>query len=524
MKYILKASAIYFGLSTAELKVFAYQYAKKINVDYPKSWDDHGEASRDWYGGFMHRHKNLSLRTPEQISANRANAFNEENVNAFFRNLGSVLDETTFEPHRIWNMDETGCPTVPTKAIKVIAPKGSRRVGQKTSGERGTNVTMALAVSATGQSIPPFFIFPRKNMQKIFMVNVSDTAVGAATESGWMNAEVFVKYMEHFIKHTHASKESLILLVLDNHTSHLSVQVIDMAIDAGITMISFPPHCSHRMQPLDVSVFGPFKTFLHNQCQAWMKNRMRKTLEVQDIAGLADKCLDLAATPRNIKAGFRATGIYPYDPNVFTAEDFLASKLSGENQCSDDDDDDPSSHRIIVVNTDAIETGANEEVTTSASEIASTSTMPSTSGVSLRRALEEVSPLQHKTPTKKSNRGRKPMKTTILTSAENVEIVRKKADEKRAKQARIDEKKAKKAGGPPAKRSRRLFSVPAKFVDQISEEESEEEEFCIICKGSMPKKMNKNNTIHCIHCDRAVHLKCANLHGGLYTCVHCESD
>lgn len=47
MKYILKASAIYFGLSTAELKVFAYQYAKKINVDYPKSWDDHGEASRD---------------------------------------------------------------------------------------------------------------------------------------------------------------------------------------------------------------------------------------------------------------------------------------------------------------------------------------------------------------------------------------------------------------------------------------------------------------------------------------------
>lgn len=34
------------------------------------------------------------------------------------------MDEHKFEPHRIWNMDETGCPAVPTKAVKIITLKG----------------------------------------------------------------------------------------------------------------------------------------------------------------------------------------------------------------------------------------------------------------------------------------------------------------------------------------------------------------------------------------------------------------
>lgn len=92
MKYILKASDLYYGLSIAE-KVFAYDYAKKIKVNYPASWINFRSASKDWYYAFMHRHKNLSLRTPEQISANRAKAFSAENVDQFFVNLGKVIDE-----------------------------------------------------------------------------------------------------------------------------------------------------------------------------------------------------------------------------------------------------------------------------------------------------------------------------------------------------------------------------------------------------------------------------------------------
>ncbi|XP_033221237.1 uncharacterized protein LOC117175639 [Belonocnema kinseyi] len=166
MTYLLEASKIYYGMSINELKILTYELAKKLGVDYPKAWDEHKKVSYD--------------------CANRAKAFSRANVNAFFGNLGAVFDQHTYEPHRIWNVDETGCPTVPTKAVKVIAEKGSRRIGQKISAERGTNVSVAFAVRATGQSIPPFYIFPRKNMQQIFMDNAAPGAVGTADESGWM--------------------------------------------------------------------------------------------------------------------------------------------------------------------------------------------------------------------------------------------------------------------------------------------------------------------------------------------------
>lgn len=513
MKYLLRASALYYGLSISELKSLAYGFAKKIGVEYPSSWDVNHQASNDWYYAFMHRRPTLALRTPEQISANRAKAFSEENVNSFFANLGSVLSEQNFEPHRIWNVDETGSPTVPTKVVRVLAKKGARRVGQKTSAERGTNVSLAAAVSATGQTIPSFYIFPRKNMQKNFMENAAPGSVGVATDSGWMNAEIFVKYMAHFIKHAAATKESPILLLLDNHTSHLSVEAINMAVEHGISMVSFPPHCSHRIQPLDVSVFGPFKNMYHTQCQAWMKNHIGRVLEIHHVPEIADKCLDATATPRNIKSGFRATGIFPFDPNVFTAEDFLAADLSGENQCSDDDNDaNPDSRRVIVVSADSIDLAAHEEVTTSTSEMASTSSMPSTSGASLRTILREVGPLQHVTPAKKSNRGRRPMKSTILTSPENVAALKEKAQKKRIS----DEKNKQKAEGQ-SKRRRRTVTKEIQADD-------DEEEFCIICKGSMPKKLTKLNCVHCNECDRPVHLKCANVSAGGYTCIHCESE
>ncbi|XP_050324423.1 uncharacterized protein LOC126755721 [Bactrocera neohumeralis] len=151
-------------------------------------------------------------------------------------------------------MDETGCPTVPTKPVKTIARKGQKQVGSSTSAEKGTNVSLALAVSASGQSIPPFFLFPRVNMKEIFMTHASHGAVGVANGSGYLNSDVLPQFMRHFIKHTGANTDSPTMLLLDNYGSHLSIEAIDLALDHGITLLSFPPKYTHKMQPLDVAV------------------------------------------------------------------------------------------------------------------------------------------------------------------------------------------------------------------------------------------------------------------------------
>ena len=57
-------------------------------------------------------------------------------------------------------MDETGVTTV-QRPEKVVARCGRKQIGAITPAARGFLVPFALAVSATGNSIPPFFVFPR---------------------------------------------------------------------------------------------------------------------------------------------------------------------------------------------------------------------------------------------------------------------------------------------------------------------------------------------------------------------------
>lgn len=242
-------------------------------------WHGKKMAGYDWYRKFMIRHPQLVLRTPEQTSLHRVKSFQKENVEMFYGQLGAMLDEHQFSASQIYNMDESGFSTVPTKIGRIIAAKGIRRIGKVEAAERGTMITMALAVNANGNSLPPFFLFPKKKMQAYFMDNATDGAVGFANDSGWMAQTEFVRFMDHFVRFARPSTDSPVLLLLDNHTSHLSIEALDLAVANGVHILSFPPHCSHRMQPLDVSVFGPIKSYYKSQCAAWQKNNANKVSE-----------------------------------------------------------------------------------------------------------------------------------------------------------------------------------------------------------------------------------------------------
>ena len=77
---------------------------------------------------------------------------------------------------------------------------------------------------------------------------------GSATPSGWSNEEIFVDYLQHFIHYVKPSPDEPVVMILDNHGSHISIPAITCAKTSGIIMISIPPHTSHKMQPLDKTV------------------------------------------------------------------------------------------------------------------------------------------------------------------------------------------------------------------------------------------------------------------------------
>lgn len=178
------------------------------------------------------------------------------NVNRFYEDLETVLKKYSFEPHMIWNIDETGCRTV-TNPPKVVAVRGSKQVGQVTSAERGNLITMLVFINASRGTILPEFVFPRVHYKNIMLKDGSNDAHDLTNPSGWITEEGFVASLKHIIKFVKPSKDKPCLTLMDNHKTHITVEIVILAREKNIIMLTFPPHCSHRLQPLDVSVYGP---------------------------------------------------------------------------------------------------------------------------------------------------------------------------------------------------------------------------------------------------------------------------
>ncbi|KAG5898888.1 hypothetical protein JTB14_003282 [Gonioctena quinquepunctata] len=225
-------------------------------------------------------------------------SFNKSAVDELYANYKILLARQNFIPDRILNFDETGITTV-LNTPKVLAEKKQRQVGQLVSAERGE--------------------------LDHFLKGAPEGSFGLATKSGWMNADLFINALQHIMKHTSCSKENPVLLLCDNHESHISVEAINFSRDNGIVYLSFPPHTSHKLQPLDV--FGPFEGKFKTAFNDWHVSNAGKTIIICQIAELSKLAFYESLTPKNIVHGFAKPGIWPFNKLALGDEDFLPCEV-----------------------------------------------------------------------------------------------------------------------------------------------------------------------------------------------------
>ncbi|XP_065677358.1 uncharacterized protein LOC136092748 [Hydra vulgaris] len=323
--YLLLASKINYGLSTKSTRLLAYKFSVKNNKICPSSWITNKIAGIDWLQNFIKRQPELSLRTPEATSFARSTAFIRHTVGEFFQNLKTVRNRYKFDPYCIYNVDETGLTTV-QKPVKVLAGKGSKQVGRITSAERGAFVTVCCTSNANGNSIPPLFFFPRVKFHDYMIKEGPPGCVGFANPSDWMNSDIFIEWIKHFVRYSNCSHEFSVLLLLDSHKSHVSVRALDLAIQHGITMLSFS-HCTHKLQPLDRPVFGILKRFYNAACDNWMVTSPRP-MTIYDIVSIVREPYTKVFSPSNIQRGFQVAGIEPFNPEIFKDDEYLPSSVT----------------------------------------------------------------------------------------------------------------------------------------------------------------------------------------------------
>ena len=83
----------------------------------------------------------------------------------------------------------------------------------------------------------------------------------------------------------------------------------------------------HKLQPLDVAVYNPFKTYYGNAIGAWHRNHHGMTMNIYDIPAATNSAYVKAFNHSNITNGFRACGIYPYDNDIFSDSEFSSSYI-----------------------------------------------------------------------------------------------------------------------------------------------------------------------------------------------------
>jgi len=63
--------------------------------------------------------------------------------------------------------------------------------------------------------------------------------------------------MTHYTKYAATpTDDDPVLLIVDNHMSHYSLEAVTFCTEHYMTLKSLPPHSSHKLQPLDRGFLG----------------------------------------------------------------------------------------------------------------------------------------------------------------------------------------------------------------------------------------------------------------------------
>ena len=323
--YLIETSKQGYGKSKEIILFMATQIALKRGKTISG-----GCLSDMWWKGFLKRHPEISLRAAQNFGVVRTlvtrpviEAFYQRLLDTLTNNgIGSLLEK----PHLIFNADESGFEFDAINKI-VAAAKGSRHIPRISKGQH-EKVTVLASASAAGNSIPPMFIFKSQSGRVPNGVQEGAPAgtLFMAQKSGWIEKDLYLKWFkEVFLRSVPAERP--ILLLVDGHKAHVTMDVIEEAVANKILIFCLPAHASHLLQPLDLSLFGPLKKGWVKACAAF-HHLTSVVVNQRNFSKVFNIAWHSSNTPDVIRAGFRRSGIYPFNPQAFDYTRLAPSKPS----------------------------------------------------------------------------------------------------------------------------------------------------------------------------------------------------
>lgn len=217
---------------------------------------------------------------------------------------------------------------------KVVTQVGKKYIYRRSYSERGETTTLVGCICANGTWIPPFIIFKGVRWNDNYKNDCLPNSRVHLSEKGWITKELFIDWFKYFVECTdHAPKP--ILLLMDSHGSHITPEVIDLARDNDIHILTFPAHTTHILQPLDVGVYKSLKTAWQKEIYDYMVAHPTEKPSKYNFYSIFNGAFIKAMSSKNIINSFRGCGIIPLNrdaiPKDKLAPSLLTERLEPEN-------------------------------------------------------------------------------------------------------------------------------------------------------------------------------------------------
>ena len=233
----------------------------------------------------------------------------------------------------IWNLGRSSRFGIPPRADRVKCgignvPQKQKVIGlvgerpfQTVSGEKPVNTTLLTYVSAGGLHVPPMVIFKASRVKPEWREYAPSGYAVRASESGYISTKLFADYGEKFVKFL---RESNLMtpgikhvVLLDLHKSHLfNSSYMEYMQANNIEVCSFPPHCTHILQPLDDLPYAMLKRKFQKELISFNLQVAGEKLSKQQFFRVLIPAFSGAFQPEIIRKGFKNTGIYPLNQDA----------------------------------------------------------------------------------------------------------------------------------------------------------------------------------------------------------------
>lgn len=190
----------------------------------------------------------------------------------FFADYEETVTEHKIDPRLLFNADETSVRKL-NDHRKAARRRGGGTVVRELddSSLEAERRTLLLFTPAEGEALKPLVIFPTKQVP--FLLHDNKEAFNiACSDKGWINGSIFKNVVERWflpqldeIRNKKGLQDRWALLVIDNHSSRLSLEDQAFFDEKKLKIVFLPPHSSALLQPLDL---GP-NLVLKQQYAKW---------------------------------------------------------------------------------------------------------------------------------------------------------------------------------------------------------------------------------------------------------------